>query len=202
MQINDQHISNRIINHHPNGLSAAIQMDDQPLSNRIINHQPYALSAAIQMNDHPLSNRIINHHQKGLLAVIQIDDQPLCKLMINVHPTGLSATIKWIIDLYRNGISTAIIMVYQWLSKEFISHNPSGLLTIYQADHQHLFKLIISHHQVDNRPLSKCFMNGYPNGLSIAIQIVYQTQSKWIINYLPSGSSTSIQVDYQPPSIG
>ena len=40
-------------------------------------------------------------------------------------------------------------------------------------------------------------MNGYPNGLSMAIQIVYQPQFKWIINYFPSESSTSIQVDYQ-----
>ena len=44
-----------IINHHPNGLSAAIQMDDQPLSNKIINHLPYGLSAAIQMDDKPVS---------------------------------------------------------------------------------------------------------------------------------------------------
>ena len=72
--------------------------------------------------------------------------------------------------------------------KYFISHHPSGLLTIFQANHQHLFKWIIIHHQVDNRPLSKCFMNGYPNGLSIAIQIVYQSQSKWIINYFLSES--------------
>ena len=53
-----------------------------------------------------------------------------------------------------------------------------------------------------NRPLSKWFMNGYSNGLSLAIQIVYQPQSKWIINYFPSELSTSIQVDYQPPSSG
>ena len=45
-------------------------------------------------------------------------------------------------------------------------------------------------------------MNGYPNGLSMAIQIVYQPPSKWIINYFASESSTSIQVDYQPPSSG
>ena len=45
-------------------------------------------------------------------------------------------------------------------------------------------------------------MNGYPNGLSMDIQIVYQLPSKWIIIYFPSESSTSIQVDYQPPSSG
>ena len=50
-----------LLNHHPNGLSAAIQMYDQPLSNRIINHHPNGLSATIQMDDQPLSNRIINH---------------------------------------------------------------------------------------------------------------------------------------------
>ena len=54
----------------------------------------------------------------------------------------------------------------------FISHQPCELLTIFQADHQHLFKWIISHHQVDNRPLSKRYINGYPNGLSMAIEIV------------------------------
>ena len=37
-------------------------------------------------------------------------------------------------------------------------------------------------------------MNGYPNGLTMAIQIVLQPQSKWIINYFPRESSTSIQV--------
>ena len=93
-------------------------------------------------------------------------------------------------------------MVYERLSKWFFSHHPCELLTTFQADHQHLFKWIISHHQVHNRPLSKCFMNGYPNGLSMAIKIVYQTQTKWIINYFPSESSNSIQVDYQPLSSG
>ena len=82
----------------------------------------------------------------------------------------------------------------------FISHHPCELLTTFQADHQHLFKWIISQHQEDNRPLSKRYINGYPNGLSMSIQIVYQPPSKWIINYFPSESSTSIQVDYQPPS--
>ena len=77
-------------------------------------------------------------------------------------------------------------MVYERLSKEFISHHLCKLLTTFQADHQHLFKWIISHHQVDNRPLSKRFINGYPNGLSMAIQIVYQPPSKWIIIYFPS----------------
>ena len=45
-------------------------------------------------------------------------------------------------------------------------------------------------------------VNGYPNGLSMAIQIVYQPQSKWIINYFLSESSTFIQVDYQLQSSG
>ena len=81
-------------------------------------------------------------------------------------------------------------------------HHPCELLTTFQADHQHLLKWIISHYQVDNRPLSKRYINGYKNGLSKAIQIVYQPPSKWIINYFPSESSTSIQVDYQPPSSG
>ena len=84
----------------------------------------------------------------------------------------------------------------------FISHHPCELLTTFQVDHQHLFKWITSHHQEDNRPLSKRYINGYPNGLSKAIQIVYQLPSKWIINYIPSESSTSIQVDYKPPSSG
>ena len=83
-------------------------------------------------------------------------------------------------------------MIYERLSKEFISHHPCELLTTFQADHQHLFKWIISDHQVDNRPLSKRYINGYPNGLSMAIQIVYQPLSKCIINYFPSESSTSI----------
>ena len=108
-----------------------------------------------------------------------MDNRPLSKRYINGYPNGLSMAIKY-----------------------FISHHPSGLLTIFQANHQHLFKWIISQSQVDNRPVSKCFMNGYPNGLSMAIQIVNQPQSKWIINYFPSESSTSIQVDYQPTSSG
>ena len=93
-------------------------------------------------------------------------------------------------------------MVYERLSKLFISHHQCELLTSFQADHQHLFKWIISHHQVDNRLLSKWYINGYPNGLSMAIQIVYQPQSKWIMNYFPIESSTSFQVNYQPPSSG
>ena len=76
-------------------------------------------------------------------------------------------------------------MLYERLSKWYINGYPSslsfafqcGLLTIFQANHQHLFKWIISHHHVDNRSLSKYFMNGYPNGLSMAIQIVYQPPS-------------------------
>ena len=68
-------------------------------------------------------------------------------------------------------------MVYERPSKWFINGYPNslsaaihcGLLTIFQANHQHLFKWIISHHQVDNRPLFKWFMNGY--------QIVYQPPS-------------------------
>ena len=59
-------------------------MDDQPLSNRIINHQPNGLSAAIQMDDKP---RIIN--QIGLSTTIQIDYQPLSKWMINLYQIGL-----------------------------------------------------------------------------------------------------------------
>ena len=93
-------------------------------------------------------------------------------------------------------------MVYERLSKQFISHHPCELLTTFQADDQHLFNWIISNHQVDNRLLSKRYINGYPNCLSMAIQIVFQPPSKWIINYFPSESSTSIQVDYQPPSSG
>ena len=34
--MDDKPVSNRIINHHPNGLSAAIQMDDKPVFNRVI----------------------------------------------------------------------------------------------------------------------------------------------------------------------
>ena len=91
-------------------------------------------------------------------------------------------------------------MVYERLSNYFISQHPCELLTTFQADHQYLFKWIISHNQVHNRPLSKRYINGFPKGLSLAIQIVYQPPSKRIITYFPSESSTSIQVDYQPPS--
>ena len=52
-------------------------MDNQPLSNRIINNQPNGLSAAIQIDDKPVSNRIINHHPNGLSAAIQMDYQLL-----------------------------------------------------------------------------------------------------------------------------
>ena len=38
-------------------------------------------------------------------------------------------------------------------------------------------------------------MNGYPNGLSMAIRIVYQPPSMWIINYFPSESSMPIKED-------
>ena len=54
-------------------------MDDKPLSNRIINHLPNGLSAAIQMDDKPVSNRIINKYPNGLSAAIQIDYQLLSK---------------------------------------------------------------------------------------------------------------------------
>ena len=116
-------------------------------------------------------------------------------------------------------------MVYQWLSKQFISYNPSGLLIIFQANHQHLFKWIISHHQVDNRPLSTWFMNGFPNSLSatISIQVDYPCEllttfqadhqylfkliishhqvdnrplSKWFMNGYPNSLSATIHVNY------
>ena len=61
----------------------------------------------------------------------------------------------------------AIQIVYQPQSKWIINYFQSESSTSIQ-------EWIISHHQVDNRPLSKWFMNGYPNGLSMAIQIVYQ----------------------------
>ena len=71
-------------------------------------------------------------------------------------------------------------MVYERLSKWFIngypnslSANPSGLLTIFLANHQHSFKWIISYNQVENRPLSKWCMNGYPNSLSATIHVNY-----------------------------
>ena len=51
---------------------------------------------------------------------------------------------------YPNGLSMAIQIVYQPQS--------SGLLTIFQ---------------VDNRPLSKWFINGYPNSLSATIHMNY-----------------------------
>ena len=82
----DQPLTNRIINHHPNGLSAAIQMDNQLLANRFINHHPNELSAAIQMDDQPLSNRFVNHHQ--------MDYQQQSKWMINLYQTVLSTTIQ------------------------------------------------------------------------------------------------------------
>ena len=85
LQMDDQPLSNRIINHHPNGLSA-IQIDDQP----------QILSAAIQM--------IINQ-------IIQMDYQPLSKWIISYYPNGWSTSIKqdyqppskWIISRYPNG---------------------------------------------------------------------------------------------------
>ena len=52
-----------LINHHPNGLSSAIQMDDKPVSNKVIHHQPNGLSAAIQMDYQPLSKWMINLYQ-------------------------------------------------------------------------------------------------------------------------------------------
>ena len=60
-------------------------------------------------------------------------------------------------------------MVYERLFKYFISQHPCELLTTFQADHQRLLKWIISNHQVDNRPLSKRYINAYPNGSSMAI---------------------------------
>ena len=59
--------------------------------------------------------------------------------------------------------------------------NTCELLTTFQADHQHLFKWIISHHQVDKRPLSKRYINGY---------------TKWFINVYANRLSATIQVDY------
>ena len=64
-------------------------------------------------------------------------------------------------------------MLYERLYKQFISHHPFELLSSFKADYQHVFKWIISHHQVDNRPLSKWFMNGYPNSLSATIHVNY-----------------------------
>ena len=55
--MDDQPLSNRIIKHHPNGLSAAIQMDDQPLSKGI--------STTFQMDYQPLSKWMINLYQMG-----------------------------------------------------------------------------------------------------------------------------------------
>ena len=78
----DKHVSNRVINHHLNGLSAAIQMDDKPVSNRIIttiqmDYQPVSkwIISYYQMDDQPLSNRIINHIPIGLSTAIQMDDK-------------------------------------------------------------------------------------------------------------------------------
>ena len=55
--MNDQPLSNRIINHLPNGLSAAIQMDDKPVSNRVITTN--------QMDHQQLSKWIISYYPKG-----------------------------------------------------------------------------------------------------------------------------------------
>ena len=58
-----QTLSNRIINHHPKGLSAVIQMDDQPLCKLMINIYPTGLQTTIQMDYQPLSKCMINHYQ-------------------------------------------------------------------------------------------------------------------------------------------
>ena len=111
--MDDKPVSNRFINHHPNGLSAAIQMD---------------YKATIQMEDQPLyPNRIINQLSKWIISL-------LSKWMINLYQTGLSTTIqmdyqplsKWMINLYQIGLSTTIQMDYQQLSKWIISYYPNG----------------------------------------------------------------------------
>ena len=66
---------------------------------------------------------------------------------------------------YLNGLLMAIQIVYQPQSKWIINYFPSKSSTSIQVDYRH--------HQVDNLPLSKCFMNGYPNGISMAIKVVY-----------------------------
>ena len=131
-----------------------------------MNGYPNVLSMALKIVYQPQSSGLLtifqaNHQNqfKWIISHHKVDNRPLSKRYINGYPNGLSITIKY-----------------------FISHHLSGLLTIFQANHQHLFKWIVSQHQVDKRPLSKWFKNGYPNGLSMSIQIVYQPQSKWIIN--------------------
>ena len=86
-----------------------------------------------------------------------MDNRSLSKRYINGYT-------KWFINGYPNSLSAT---------------NPCELLTTFQADDQHIFKWIISHHQVDNRPLSKRyingytkrFINGYANRLSATIQV-------------------------------
>ena len=141
-----------------------------------------------------LSKQYISHNPSGLLIIFQANHQHLFKWIISHHQVDNRPLSKWFMNGYLNGLSMAIQIVYQPQSKWIINY--------FQANHQHLFKWNISHHQEHNRPLSKCFMNGYPNGISMAIQVVYHLHSKWIINYFASKSSTSIQVDYQPPSCG
>ena len=81
---------------------------------------------------------------------------------------------KWFTNGYPNGLSMANQIVYQPQSKWIIQP-----LVDFQANHQHLFKWIIQanhqvdYDQVDNRPLSKWFMNGYPNSLSATIHVNY-----------------------------
>ena len=160
-----ERLSKKFISHHPCELLTIFQANHQHLFKWIISHHQvnnWPLSKwfmnGYQIVYQPPSMWIINYIPSGSSTSIQVDYQP--------PSSGLSATIKWIIDLYPNCLWTAIQIV--------ISHHPYELLTTFQADHQHLFKWIISHHQVDNRPLSKRYINGYRNGLSMAIKIVYQ----------------------------
>ena len=78
---------------------------------------------------------------------IHVNYKLLSKRMINIYLSGLSVTIKWIIDLYPNGISTAI---------------PNGLLMAMQIDYQ---------------PQSKWIINYFPSESSTSIQMDYQPQS-------------------------
>ena len=78
--MDDQPLSNRIINHLPNGLSAAIQMDDKPVK--------IGLSTTIQMDYQPKSKWMLNLYQIGLSTNIQMDYQQLSKWIINYYPNG------------------------------------------------------------------------------------------------------------------
>ena len=87
------------------------------------------------------------------------------KWIISHHQVDNRPLSKWFMNGYPNGLSMVMQIVYQPQSKWIINY--------FQANHQHLFKCIISHQEVDNRPLSKWFMNGYQNSLSATIHVNY-----------------------------